>query len=94
MTKVAKSAIKGYVYQAYVTTLFMAIMDSKREIIQLEAETIVDHNFDDLNIQTDKNYYLQIKDYPGTTLDDITICGKEVTIKNTKCKFKEDNINI
>lgn len=94
MTKVARNAIKGYVYQAYVTTLFMAIMDSKREIIQLEAETIVDHNFDDLNIQTDKNYYLQIKDYPGTTLDDITICGKEVTIKNTKCKFKEDNINI
>ena len=94
MAQVARNAFKGYVYQSYVTTLFVAKMDADREIKQIEAETIVDHNFDDLNIQTDKNYYLQIKDYPGTTLDDITISGKEVTIKNANCKFKDDNINI
>ena len=94
MVKVARNAFKGYVYQAYVTTLFVAIMDSKREIIQLETETIVDHKFDDLSIQADKNFYLQIKDYPETTLDDITISCKEVTIKNANCKFKDDNINI
>lgn len=90
----ARNSLKGYTYQSYVFTLFTAIMDSQREISQIEVETIVDHQFDDINIQADKKYYLQVKDYPNTTIEDIVISDKEVKIKNVKCKYKEGNCNI
>ncbi|EAC9042255.1 hypothetical protein KV61_03075, partial [Listeria monocytogenes] len=69
---ITRSAFKGYVYQQQVLSFFISIMDAKRDIREIEAENIVDHNFDDLRVVRDKEeYYIQIKNYPQMTIEDI-----------------------
>ncbi|MBC1395159.1 hypothetical protein HB785_02995 [Listeria welshimeri] len=91
---ITRSAFKGYVYQQQVLSFFIAIMDSKRDIREIEAENKVDHHFDDLRVVRDKEYYIQIKNYPQMTMDDIKIDDKYITIFNNKNKYNADNNNV
>ena len=61
MGKVARNALKGYTFQHYIFTLFLAKMDSERIIKKIESEAITDANFDDLYIEANKNYRVQVK---------------------------------
>ena len=44
----AKNALKGYVYQVNVLNAFVAKMDLKRNIKDIESEAEVKHEFDDM----------------------------------------------
>lgn len=83
MGKVARNALKGYTFQHYIFTLFLAKMDSDRAIKKIESEAITDGNFDDLYIEANENYRIQVKNYPNTKLDDIVITGDSVLLKLT-----------
>ncbi|HAK1573827.1 TPA: hypothetical protein H1082_002754, partial [Listeria monocytogenes] len=92
---ITRSAFKGYVYQQQVLSFFISIMDAKRDIREIEAENIVDHNFDDLRVVRDKEeYYIQIKNYPQMTIEDIKIDDKNITILNNKNKYNAVNNNV
>lgn len=80
MGKVARNALKGYTFQHYIFTLFLAKMDSDRAIKKIESEAVTDGNFDDLYIEANENYRIQVKNYPNTKLDDIVITGDCVRI--------------
>lgn len=54
MGKVARNALKGYTFQHYIFTLFLAKMDSDRAIKKIESEAITDGNFDDLYIEANE----------------------------------------
>ena len=66
----AEYALKGYTYQQYIYMLLTAIMDAKREITMIDAETFTDgekHNFDDICIEVrGQKYVFQTKNYPQT----------------------------
>ena len=57
MSIASQNALKGYSYQKDVYLLFLKIMDSKREILVLDAEINnqkqgkTDHNFDDIKVK-------------------------------------------
>lgn len=51
--KLARSSLKGYTYQNYVFTLFLAKMDVERKILRIESEAVGTKQFDDLYIKTD-----------------------------------------
>lgn len=96
MGKVARNALKGYTFQHYIFTLFLAKMDSDRTIKKIESEAITDGNFDDLYIEANENYRIQVKNYPNTKLDDIVITGDSVRIKGNSNAYsqKENNVLI
>lgn len=70
MGKVTRNALKGYTFQHYILTLFLAKMDCDRAIKKIESEAITDGNFDDLYIEANESYRIQVKNYPNTKLDD------------------------
>jgi len=96
MGKVARNALKGYTFQHYIFTLFVAKMDVDRNIEKIESETIISGNFDDLYIEANENYRIQVKNYPHTKLDDIVIAEDSVRIKGNLNNYnqKENNILI
>lgn len=94
MGKVARNALKGYTFQHYIFTLFLAKMDSERVIKKIEAESITDGNFDDLYIETDKNYRIQVKNFPNTKLEDILITEDIVRINGNQNKYSKEDNNI
>ena len=94
MGKVARNALKGYTFQHYIFTLFLAKMDSERVIKKIEAESITDGNFDDLYIETDKNYRIQVKNFPNTKLEDILITEDIVRINGNQNKYSKEENNI
>lgn len=49
--KLARSSLKGYTFQNYVFTLFLAKMDVERKIVQIESESLGTKQFDDLYIK-------------------------------------------
>lgn len=96
MALVARNAYKGYTYQEYVHLFFTALMDTERKIAEIEAETISEHNFDDLYIlfNDQTKYFVQIKNYPQIKLSDIAVSDDEITIGTNKSRFANNAINI
>ncbi|WP_314329992.1 hypothetical protein [Abiotrophia defectiva] len=94
MGKAARNALKGYTFQHYIFTLFLAKMDSDRVIKRIEAEAITDGNFDDLYIYANENYRLQVKNYPNTKLEDIKITNDSVMIKGNVSRYNKEENNI
>ena len=95
MGAVARNALKGYVYQQYIFTLFLAKMDTERSISKIESEAIGTAKFDDLYIvDSGEEYRIQIKNYKDTTLSDIEVGNDVFTIGSNKNKYnpKEKNI--
>ncbi|MEQ6205378.1 hypothetical protein [Enterococcus mundtii] len=92
---VTRNSFKGYVYQHQIFTFFAVLMDVDRKISEIEAENIVNHQFDDLRIiMNNDEYHVQIKNYPNVQLHDINISNDVLTIKNNKNKFNPENKNI
>lgn len=52
MRKPPRNALKGYTYQTYILTIFLALMDTKRDICKLEAESLSTKQFDDIFVET------------------------------------------
>jgi hypothetical protein len=94
MAIVARNSFKGYTYQQYIYLLFTAIMDSEREIQTIDAETIIDHNFDDLYVKKDIEYMIQVKNYPNTTMDDVKVYDNKIVIKGKASIYNEKYSNI
>lgn len=101
MGKTARNSIKGYTYQQSIFVLFLAIMDTQRNIAKIEVESLDTKNFDDLYIEClpDKGedsltYRIQVKNYPQTALTDITVSGNALTIKGNINEFNPDDHNI
>lgn len=91
---ITRNAFKGYVYQQQVLSFFVALMDTKRDISEIEAENIVNHQFDDLRVVRDMEYFFQIKNYPKVTIDDIKIDDKNITISGDKNTYDANNNNV
>ena len=94
--KLARSSLKGYTYQNYVFTLFLAKMDVERKILRIESEAVGTKQFDDLYIKTDDDvvYRIQAKNYPGTKLDDINITENVVKIKTNSNQYDSSDNNV
>lgn len=97
MSKVARNALKGYTFQNYVFTLFLAKMDVERKIIEIESESIdTQGNFDDLYLKmlNGVDYRIQVKNYPDIEIDEITISDEIVRIKTNENKYNNEDNNI
>ncbi len=94
MGQAARNALKGYTFQHYIFTLFLAKMDVERKIKKLESEAIISGNFDDLYIEATEIYRVQVKNYPSTTLDDIVITEDSVKIKGNSNNYNQEENNI
>lgn len=96
MSKPPRNALKGYTYQTYILTLFLALMDTKREICKLESEALGTKQFDDLYIEMfdGSTYRVQVKNYPAATLDNITITDHIVTICGNSNQYNPSDFNV
>lgn len=92
----SRNAYEGYTYQQYIFTLFFAKMDTEREIRKIVAEAPKTKQFDDLYIELNNNnkYRIQIKNYSGTTLDDITITENVLIIRGNRNQYEQEDNNI
>jgi hypothetical protein len=94
MAKIARNAFKGYTYQQYIFFLMVTKMDCDRKIDFIEEESIVKHNFDDLNVRVqDACYDIQVKNYPDLITEDITVDKISIFIKGNRSKLSK-NTNI
>ena len=101
MGEIARNSIKGYTYQQSVFILFLAIMDTERNISKITVEALDTKNFDDIYLQgvkcrKEKNidYRIQAKNYIDTRLEDIEIDGDVLTIKGNHNKYEPSDNNI
>lgn len=94
MGEIARNAIKGYTYQNYVFTLFLAKMDTERKIKRIESESIGTAQFDDLFIEEENAYRIQIKNYRGVQIDEITVNENTLMIKNNTNRFNPSDNNV
>lgn len=92
----SRNAYKGYTYQQYIFTLFFAKMDTEREIRKIEAEAPKTKQFDDLYIELEDSntFRIQIKNYPDSTIEDITITDHVLTIKGNSNQYNYSDNNI
>lgn len=92
----SRNAYKGYTYQQYIFTLFFAKMDTEREIRKIEAEAPKTKQFDDLYIELEDSntFHIQIKNYPDSTIEDITITDHVLTIKGNSNQYNYSDNNI
>lgn len=91
---VTRNSFSGYSYQQLILTLFVALMDTDDQINEIESETIVDHQFDDLKISGEKDIYVQIKNYPNSTLNDLSLIDDLFVIKGNKNKINRNLKNV
>ena len=94
--KVARNSLKGYNYQNYIFTLFLAKMDTERHIIKIESEALDTKQFDDIYIEMDDGiaYRIQAKNYAGTKSDDIVISEHIVKIKTNENQYNREDNNV
>lgn len=97
----ARNALKGYTYQQSVFALFLTIMDTERSIAKITVEALNTNNFDDMvfeckpNGEESKNSYnVQVKNYPDTTIEDISITDHILGIKGNENEFIPTDNNI
>lgn len=95
MALITRNSFKGYVYQNYIFTLFLAKMDTERQITKIESETDTPTQFDDLYVKFNgSDYRIQVKNYPNTSLEDITISNSTLSIKGNDNRFSPNENNI
>lgn len=96
MSKPPRNALKGYTFETYVLSLFLAKMDVNREIVKIEAECIDTKQFDDLYIELlDGSYFrIQVKNYPMMSIDRITVTDNIVTIGSSKNEYDKSENNV
>ena len=90
----AKNSLKGYVYQVNVLNAFVAKMDLKRNVKNIESEAEVEHEFDDMVVidENDNIFCFQVKDYEKFDINKVTIEDEIVKIVagNTRSSSKFD----
>ncbi|MEE0025894.1 hypothetical protein [Methanobrevibacter sp.] len=95
----AKNSLKGYVYQVNVLNAFVAKMDLKRNIENIESEAEVKHEFDDMVIidKNDNVLCFQVKNYEKFDINKVTIEDEVVKIvagnTRTSSEFDPSFIN-
>ena len=95
----AKNSLKGYVYQVNVLNAFVAKMDLKRNIKNIESEAEVKHEFDDMVIidKNDNVLCFQVKNYEKFDINKVTIEDEVVKIvagnTRTSSEFDPSFIN-
>ena len=96
-----RNALKGYSYQQSIFILFLAFMDTERKISKITLEATDTKHFDDIYIENVrcedfglKSYHIQVKNYPGTTLEDIAITDHLVTVKGNQNDYAPSDNNI
>ena len=101
MGATARKALKGYTYQQSVFALFLSIMDTERSIAKITVEALNTKNFDDIYFECTpdgdvpgKTYHIQAKNYPDTTIDDISITEHILSIKRNDNEFIPTDNNI
>ena len=96
MRKPPRNALKGYTYQTYILTLFLALMDTKRDICKLESESLSTKQFDDIfvEISDGSTHRVQVKNYPTATLDDIIITDHIATICGNANQYNPGDSNV
>jgi hypothetical protein len=83
-----RNAYSGYTYQKHVTLLLLSTMDVERNISQIEIETKINDDFDDLIITTEKEkYQFQIKDFKSITLKSLVIKDGNIYINRKAHKL-------
>ncbi|MCW7498569.1 hypothetical protein ND860_18685 [Leptospira levettii] len=83
--KPSYNAFLGYTYQKLITFLMIVKMDTEREILEIESETTLQNNFDDLTIKiNNSNYFCQIKDIDSISLTELKIRNNQISIKGKK----------
>ncbi|MCQ4637328.1 hypothetical protein NE619_11395 [Anaerovorax odorimutans] len=96
--KVARNSLKGYNYQNYIFTFFLAKMDTEHHIVKIESEALDTKQFDDIYIEMDDGivYRIQAKNYAGTQIDDIVVSEHTVKIKANENQYdnKDNNVMI
>lgn len=101
MGEIARRSLKGYTYQQSIFILFLALMDTERKISKIIVEALDTKNFDDIFIEGtcceetySKDYRIQVKNYPGTELKDISISNNILNISGNKNEFDSVDNNI
>lgn len=101
MGTTARRALKGYSYQQSVFALFLSIMDTERSIAKITVEALNTKNFDDIYLECvsdgevpGKTYRIQAKNYPDTTIEDISITEHILSIKGNDNEFSPSDNNI
>lgn len=71
-------------------------MDTNREICKLESEALSTKQIDDIFVETSdgNTYRVQVKNYPATTLDDITITDHVATICGNSNQYNPSDSNV
>ena len=94
--KVARNSLKGYNYQNYIFTLFLAKMDTERNIVKIESEALDTKQFDDIYIEMNGGtvYRIQAKNYPGSQINDIVITNHIVNIKGNQNQYDSRDNNV
>lgn len=96
MNKPSRNSLKGYTYQQYIVTLFLAKMDIEHKISKMESEAIGTKQFDDVYIELvdGKKYRIQAKNYPNTTIDDIAVTDHFVTVSGNQNAYEKNDNNV
>ena len=101
MGKIARNALKGYSYQHSVFLLFLSIMDTERSINKITVEALNTKNFDDIYFEcvpdrkaSRETYRVQVKNYSGATIEDISITDHILSIKGDSNEFVPTDNNI
>mgnify|MGYP006908896926 FL=1 len=82
--KASINAFKGYNFQGTIYGYLLFIMDLQRKIEELDAEKLVDNNFDDIFVESSNgNFYIQVKNYSNISFEDMNIDeNNNVIVKN------------
>src|SRR5699024_3251892 len=91
---ITRNSFSGYTYQQLILALFVVLMDTDDRLFEIESERIVDHQFDDLKISGEEDIYVQIKNNPNTTLNDLSLNNDLFIIKGNKNKINRNLKNI
>jgi len=85
-----RNAYSGYTYQKHVTELLLSKMDVERSIDKIEIEADVNNKFDDAKVSFgDVEYYFQIKDFEGISLDDLVLSDGNIKIHGNNHKLSD-----
>jgi hypothetical protein len=90
----SKGGYIGYTYQEEVTFLFLAKMDTERDINMIESEATVEHKFDDTIVSCGQTTYcIQTKDIKGVSFEKLKFSSEGVTIDGKNHLFSQ-NVDI
>ena len=93
---VTQNSFKGYSYQEYVYFLCSVLMDTRSDILSINAEIGKDkHDFDDIQvISGGKRYFFQMKNHQKFEEDKFELGSNYVKVNGKKSVLKEGEINV